>query len=101
MGSMIEIAAENRPAFPKQPFAIRHRLADHPLFQLEKLVELAAVMPGDAIEYNSGKVGIDQKPEETPLVDMAPTEVVRRIREANAWMVLKRVERMPAYAALL
>ena len=53
------------------------------------------------MEYNSGKVGIDQKPEETPLVDLAPTEIVRRIREANAWMVLKRVERVPAYAALL
>jgi hypothetical protein len=58
-------------------------------------------MPSDGIEYNSGKVGIDQKPEETPLVDLPPTEVVRRIREANAWMVLKRVERFPEYKALL
>jgi len=101
MTSTLEISAENRPAFPARPFAIRHRLAGHPLFTLENLVELAAAMPADGIEYNSGKVGIDQKPEATPLVDMEPVEVVRRIREANAWMVLKRVERVPAYGALL
>jgi hypothetical protein len=95
------IAASDRGRFPDSPFAIKHSLSNHPLFALEKLVELASAMPADGIEYNSGKVGIDQKPEETPLVDLEPVEVVRRIREANAWMVLKRVERMPAYGALL
>lgn len=99
--SAISIAAADRASFPDRPFAIKHALADHPLFALEKLVELAAAMPTDGIEYNSGKVGIDQKPEDTPLVDLEPVEVVRRIREANAWMVLKRVERMPAYGAVL
>ena len=101
MTSLIELAHESRASFPKKPFATRHHLANNPLFGLEKLVELASRMPADAIEYNSGKVAIDQKPETTPLVDLPPTEVVRRIREANAWMVLKRVERMPEYAALL
>ena len=99
--SLIEISPQDRHAFPNRPLPVRHALADHPLFSLEKLVELAARMPKDGMEYNSGKVGIDQKPEETPLVDLAPTEIVRRIREANAWMVLKRVERVPAYRALL
>ena len=101
MTSLIQLDAVGRNAFPNRPFATRHALADHPLFGLEKLVELAARMPADAIEYNGGNAGIDQKPEDTPLVDMPPVEVVRRIREANAWMVLKRVERMPAYGALL
>lgn len=101
MTSLIEFDGEGRAAFPHRPFATRHRLADHPLFSLESLVELASRMPADGIEYNSGQVGIDQKPEETPLVDLPPTEVVRRIKEADAWMVLKRVERLPPYAALL
>ena len=101
MTSHIALDAAGRTAFPTLPFAIRHDLADHPLFGLERLVDLAGEMPADAIEYNSGKVAIGQKADETPLVDMPPVEVVRRIREANAWMVLKRVERVPAYAALL
>ncbi len=101
MGSLIELAAEGRGAFPHRPFGLRHHLAGHPLFSLERLVEVAGRMPSDGVEYNSGKVAIDQKPEETPLVDLPPTEVVRRIREANAWMVLKRVERFPEYKALL
>ncbi len=101
MTSLIELASEGRTAFPHRPFGLRHHLADHPLFSLEKLVDVAGRMPSDGVEYNSGKVGIDQKPEETPLVDLPATEVVRRIREANAWMVLKRVERFPEYKALL
>ncbi len=101
MTSLIEFDRESRAAFPSRPFALKHKLAGHPLFSLEKLVDLAARMPSDGMEYNSGKVGIDQKPETTPLVDLPPTEVVRRIQEANAWMVLKRVERMPEYRALL
>ena len=101
MQSLIQLDQDARSTFPRKPFGTRHGLAEHPLFRLEALVDLAGRMPVDGIEYNSGKVGIDQKPEETPLVDMAPVEVVRRIKEANAWMVLKRVERIPAYGALL
>ena len=99
--SPVTIAPADRALFPTRPCAVRHTLSDHPLFRLERLVELAAAMPADGIEFNSGQVSIDQKADETPLVDMEPTEVVRRIQEANAWMVLKRVERIPAYAALL
>lgn len=101
MSAVIQIAPEHRSAFPERPFPIRHGLADNPLFSLERLVELAGALPRDQIEYNSGRVAIDQKADETPMVDLAPVEVVRRIREANAWMVLKRVDKVPAYRALL
>jgi hypothetical protein len=101
MAGYIEIEPSNLAAFPNLPFAIRHRLSDNPLLSLERLVDLAATLPRDRIEYNSGKVAIDQKPEETPLIDLEPAEVVRRIREASAWMVLKRVDEVPDYKALL
>jgi len=90
--------AEN---FPHRPFALDHGLSGHPLFQLQALAELAASMDGDRVEYNSGKLAIGQKPEETPRVDLEPVEVVRRIETANAWMVLKNVETVPAYRRLL
>ncbi|KAB1074054.1 cupin-like domain-containing protein [Methylobacterium planeticum] len=101
MASQIDVSAQDLSDFPKVPFGIRHNLANNPLLSLDRLIELAASMPRDSIEYNSGKVGIDQNPETVPLIDMDPVEVVRRIREANAWLVLKRVERDPAYGALL
>ncbi len=90
-----------REKFLKAPFALNHGLADHPLFTLERLIKLAQSMPRDRIEYNSGKVLPGQKPEDIPSIDMPPAEVIKRIEEANAWMVIKGVEHDPDYAAIL
>ncbi len=88
-------------AFPSEPFAYRHALAAHPLLQLEALAELAARLPRDRLEYNSGRLKIDQKPEETPGVALEPAEIVRQIETAGAWMVLKNVEAIPEYGRLV
>jgi cupin superfamily protein len=90
-----------RRDFPQKPFAIRHRLAGHPLLSLPRIAQLAAELPRDLIEYNSGKVAISQDPDAIPSVDLDPVEIVQRIETAGAWMVLKRVENSPEYRALL
>jgi len=90
-----------REKFLEAPFVLKHGLADHPLFTLERLIELAQSMPRDRIEYNSGKVMPGQRPEDIPSIDMPPAEVIKRIEEANAWMVIKGVELDPDYAAIL
>jgi hypothetical protein len=98
------IAAANdalRRDFPLKPFAIRHRLAEHPLLSLPRIAQLAAELPRDLIEYNSGKVAISQDPDAIPTVDLDPVEVVKRIETAGAWMVLKRVENAPEYRRLI
>jgi hypothetical protein len=90
-----------RRDFPLKPFAIRHRLAGHPLLMLPRIAQLASELPRDLIEYNSGKVAISQDPDAIPSVDLDPVEVVKSIETAGAWMVLKRVENSPEYRALL
>ena len=90
-----------RRDFPLKPFAIRHRLAGHPLLMLPRIAELAAELPRDLIEYNSGKVAISQDPDAIPTVDLDPVEIVKQIETAGAWMVLKRVENSPEYKKLL
>ena len=87
--------------FRSRPFAIRHKLAGHPLLSLPRIAQLAAELPRDLIEYNSGKVAISQDPDAIPSVDLDPVEVVKRIETAGAWMVLKRVENSPEYRRLL
>jgi hypothetical protein len=87
--------------FPLKPFAIRHGLAGHPLLTLPRIAQLAADLPRDLIEYNSGKVAISQDPDAIPSIDLDPVEVVKRIETAGAWMVLKRVENSLEYRALL
>ena len=90
-----------RRDFPLKPFAIRHKLAGHPLLMLPRIAQLASELPRDLIEYNSGKVAISQDPDAIPSVDLDPVEVVKSIETAGAWMVLKRVENSPEYRALL
>jgi hypothetical protein len=90
-----------RRVFPLKPFVIRHKLAGHPLLTLPRIAQLAAELPRDLIEYNSGNVAIDQDPDAIASVDLDPVEVVKRIETAGAWMVLKRVEQSAEYRALL
>lgn len=87
--------------FGRFPFLITHRLAQHPLFKLERLVELSRRMPKDSVEYNAGNVGTNHDPTKTPQTGLSIEETVRRIKEANSWMVLKNVEQDPEYEALL
>jgi len=87
--------------FPLRPFAIRHMLAGHPLLTLPRIAKLASEMPRDLIEYNSGAASISQDPDKVQSVNLDPVEVVNRIETAGAWMVLKRIEKMPEYRALL
>ena len=93
-----KLAREN---FLKKPFQLQHSLAENPLFNLSRLVELAKSMPSDAIEFNSGKVAVGVKPEDVPKIEMAAEDVIKSIETANAWMVIKHVENDLAYGQML
>ncbi len=93
--------SEFETLFPNKPFRITHELKDEPLLTLPSILELVKKMPGDRIEYNSGKAGVTQDPNATPLVDLSPEEIVAQVETAGAWMVLKRIEIVPEYEALL
>ncbi|MBZ0215823.1 MAG: cupin-like domain-containing protein, partial [Fimbriimonadaceae bacterium] len=59
------------------------------------------LMDRDRIEYSSGDLRPDQNPEEIRRLDMAPEKVIEQIETCGAWMVIKNVECMPEYRALL
>lgn len=102
MSDLITAAPEDyRNRLPAEPFGIRHRLADHPLFTLKALTDLARALPRDRVEYNAGDLEPGVRPEDIPMLDMPAEEVIRRIKTQNAWMVFKRIETVPAYRALL
>ena len=90
-----------RENFDRHPFTIRHRLAGHPLFALPRLIELSRELPADCVEYNAGNLGVNQDPALTPQTGLSVEETIRRIEENGSWMVLKYVERAPAYHQLL
>ena len=87
--------------FDRKPFHVAHALADHPLFALPRLMELARWLPEPFVEYNAGALPVGVRPQDTPRNGLSPEETVRRIAECGSWMVLKRVEQDPEYGGLL
>lgn len=87
--------------FDRRPFLIEHQLCDHPLFDLERLLQLARELPERLIEYNAGTIPVNQDQAKTPRNGLSVEETIHRIRECKSWMVLKQVENDPAYKALL
>jgi len=92
---------EFRSHFSREPFRIQHDLEHHPLFQIERLLELSKTLPEDKIEYNAGDLPVSIDYHKTPRNGLSSVETIRRIEECKSWMVLKNVEQDPEYAALL
>ena len=86
--------------YPEQPHVLRHALTSHPLLEIEALAQLAEQLPPSSVEYNRGDlpIGVDGKPGPNGLTI---AETIRKVAEAESWAVLKNIEQVPAYAALL
>jgi hypothetical protein len=90
-----------RAGFDRTPFRVRHRLADHPLFVLERLLELSKRLPQSSVEYNAGTLPIGQDPGSTPRNGLSVQDTIARIATCKSWLVLKNIEQDPEYEALL
>jgi hypothetical protein len=89
--------AEN---FARHPFPVRHSLVEHPLLTLDALAELADRLPLRSIERHRADLDL-MTPGGAPELEGPPSQTVREIDTANAWMVLWYIEQDPAYRALL
>ncbi len=87
--------------FNKKPFVVNHNLTEHPLFDLQCLIELSKALPKSSVEYNSGDLAVSQDPSKTPMNGLSPEETIARIQECKSWLVLKNVEQHPMYKELL
>ena len=98
------------------PYEIGHTLAGHPLFQLPALVELAQKvaarksphMSGGDAYFNDGVVEAGSRPEYFDTSEGRTDEerarvaaMVRRIEDAEAWIILKHVEREEGYREVM
>lgn len=87
--------------FDKEPFLVGHSLTDHPMFNVERLMELCARLPESCIEFNAGNLPIGCDPSQTPRNGLSAEETIRRIKDCQSWMVLKYVEQDTVYRQLL
>jgi hypothetical protein len=96
----IESLGRFQAAYPQQPTLLGHKLAGHPLLEIDALAALTERLPAHEVEYNAADlpIGITER---APPNGLSAAETLRTIEENGSWMVLKRVERDPAYGALL
>jgi hypothetical protein len=96
-----EAIAAFSAAYPDRHERLTHRLTGHPLLTREAIAALAERHPQERMEFNLGTLPLGIRPEDTPANGLSVAETIRTIDENKSWIVIKNVERDPAYAALL
>jgi hypothetical protein len=87
----------------RQPYSISHELSDHPLLQLEKLVELSQRLPSDQREYVFAKQefgtheDLDQYHHAQEGDELSTEQMIQNIEKHNTVIVLRNVESDPVY----
>jgi hypothetical protein len=94
-------AAEFRTKFNRLPFGVRHKLAGHPLFTLQSLIELARRLPPHYTRYSAGDMSVEGGLYSGKQNGLSVEETIRRIEECGSWMTIRFVHEDPAYAALM
>ena len=92
-----------RSMLHRKTFALSHKLAGHPLFALEALIDVAKAAskrPND-LYYDAGDVKVTDKWGRIPVPDRPVDQIIDRIENAGAWIIMKHVDIDPAYAAVL
>lgn len=72
-----------------------------PLLTRPRLVSLANALPAGLVEFNPGDLPVSVSPDTIPEARLSATETIERIGTANSWMVLRNIERDPAYADMM
>jgi hypothetical protein len=80
---------------------MRHQLADHPLFQLPRLLELAKALPAKYVRINSGAVPVYATPDQIPGTGLSLEESFQRLENSDTRIMLKAIDRDPEYRDLL
>ena len=92
-------AAIFRDNFDRKPFSLEHGLANHSLFEVPRLLELAQVLARDPhnVAYDAGEVRVEQKWNQRPKNPYTLREAMENIECTGAWVILKHAESSAEY----
>jgi hypothetical protein len=87
--------------FNRKPFELRHHLPEHQLLALPRLLELAKVMTKDDIYFDAGEFQIGQRWDTRQPCDLTVAQMIERIENAGAWIILRNVHKYDQYNRLV
>jgi hypothetical protein len=90
---------------PLRIMPVKHRLATHPLLQLDKLLELGKRLnEKGSVRYHNDQATPDTSftnAPETHKAKLSVEETIKKIEEAKAWMALHNIQQDPEYRTLV
>jgi hypothetical protein len=93
---------EFRELFDRRSFEFSHHLSGHALFEIPRLIELSKKLSETGgVYYDAGNIDVGQRWEDCPSGSLSVDETIRRIRNAGAWIILRRAEEDPEYRVIL
>ncbi len=87
--------------YPETPHLVRHNLHEHPLLTLDALAELGEALPEKSLEYNRADIPVSAGPDDVQSNGLSIGDTIRTVDKNRSWAVLKNIEQIPAYRALL
>ena len=93
-----------RERFNRKSFEYRHALADHPLFELPRIADLAMTLWGTGkglVTMKSGDTSVGGGWTDMPGKSMSLVKAIRELPESGAWLMLKNVFLDPEYKELM
>lgn len=91
-----------RRAYPTKGTHLTHRLAGHPLLEIDALARLAERIRPEDMEHNAATdlpLGISNA--DTPSNGLSVHDTIASIENCGSWVLLKQVQQDPAYRDLL
>jgi hypothetical protein len=80
---------------------VHHKLGEHPLFDLNRLLQLAKYLPEKYVRINNGFSPVYATPDQIPGAKLSIEESFARLAETDTRIMLKKIELEPEYRELL
>lgn len=90
-----------REHFNRLPFEFNHGLAGHPLFEKDRLLELARHLPNSDVWFNDGNIDVNDKWSKIGRGAGTIENAIGNIEESGSWIILKKVNQDPYYRTLM
>lgn len=87
--------------YPEQPQLLDHDMSTNALLSLDALARLGTALPKASVEYNPGDLPVGIDPNDVPDNGMSIADTILMIENSASWAVLKNIEQVPEYQALL
>jgi Cupin superfamily protein len=99
--SLVDIdAAAFADAFARHSVVVRHRLAEHPLFTIDAIAELADRLPPESVRRERGALPFKHR-EYVDVGDGPPSETIRNVERTGTRISLRDIQQVPEYAELI